>query len=312
MGDSIKMISNSEYKRLFLPGLSEKVYVNNSRLQLYRIEDYLRNILIPVLPYRTTFNFIIFVTKGRIKQQLEISEYEIVPGSVLLIRQGSITRTLEIAQDTEGFFIVFENEMLSDSSLDKHAGYNFFKTSPFASLSGATETWLSHLLALMELELGGDAGPAEVSGLLFKAALMKIMVRDDHEELAVKRNFYITLQFKELVQQYHQTEKKVLFYANKLSISENYLCKCIKETTGKPPKQWIVESSILHSQVLLQNISKDISSIAFELNFQSVSYFTRQFRQVTGISPSEFRLGITANAGTSPIEADYYRLIRKM
>lgn len=299
MSDSIKMISNFEYKRLFLPGLSEKVYVNNSRLQLYRIENYLRNILIPVLPYRTTFNFIIFVTRGRIKQQLEISEYEIAPGSVLLIRQGSITRTLEISPDTEGFFIVFENEMLANSSLEKHAGYNFFKTSPFASLPEATENWLSHLLHLLELELAGDGKPAEISGMLFKAALLKIMVREDHEEMAVKRTFYITLQFKELVQQYHQTQKKVLFYANKLSISENYLCKCIKETTGKPPKQWIVESSILHSQVLLQDISRDISSVAFELNFQSVSYFTRQFRQVTGMSPSEFRLGISANGSPS-------------
>lgn len=78
MSDTIKMLSNFEYKSLFLPGLSEKIYFNNSKLQLYRIENYLRNILIPVLPYRTTFNFIIFVTNGRIKQQLEISEYEIV------------------------------------------------------------------------------------------------------------------------------------------------------------------------------------------------------------------------------------------
>ncbi len=301
MSDSIKMISNFEYKRLFLPGLSEKIYVNNSKLQLYRIENYLRNILIPVLPYRTTFNFIIFVTQGRIKQQLEISEYEIAPGSVLLIRQGSITRTMEISQDTEGFFIVFENEMLSNISLDKHVGYNLFKTSPFASLSEATGNWLSHLLRLLELELAGDGKPAEIGDMLFKAALLKIMARDDHAEMAVKRTFYITLQFKELVQQYHQTEKKVLFYANKLSISENYLCKCIKETTGKPPKQWIVESSILHSQVLLQDISKDISSVAFELNFQSVSYFSRQFRQVTGISPSEFQLSISTYSGGPPI-----------
>lgn len=289
MSDSIKMISNFDYKRLFLPGLSEKIYGNNSRLQLYRIENYLRNILIPVLPYRTTFNFLIFVNKGRIKQQLEISEYEIEPGSVLLIKQGSITRTLEISQETEGFFIVFENEMLESIALDTHAGYNFFKASPFAALSGVTENWLINLLELLELELVSEEKRAEISSMLFKAALMKIMVKEEHVEAVVKRNFYITVQFKELVQQFHQTEKKVIFYANRLSISENYLCKCIKETTGKPPKHWIVESSILHSQVLLQDIRKDISSVAFELNFQSVSYFTRQFRQVTGMSPSEFR-----------------------
>ncbi len=279
MSDSIKMISNFEYKSLFLPGLSEKVYFNDSKLQLYRIENYLRNILIPVLPYRTTFNFIIFVTNGRIKQQLEISEYEILPGSVLQIKQGSITRTLEISEDTEGFFIVFENELLDNISLDKNTDYNFLKASPFAALSKPTENWVSHLLRLLELELNMTTKGIEISGLLLKAALIKMRPDKALEADSVKRNFYITLQFKELVQKYHQTEKKVFFYASQLSISENYLCKCIKETTGKPPKQWIVELSILHSQILLQNIGKDISSIAFELNFQSISYFTRQFRK---------------------------------
>lgn len=288
MSDTIKMLSNFEYKSLFLPGLSEKIYFNNSKLQLYRIENYLRNILIPVLPYRTTFNFIIFVTNGRIKQQLEISEYEIGPGSVLLIKQGSITRTLEISEDTEGFFIVFENELLENISLDKSTDYHFFKTSPYAMLSKPTENWMSHLLRLLELELGSNDS-IEISGLLLKAALMKMRPDQSLEEASIKRTFYITLQFKDLVQRYHQTEKKVLFYANKLSISENYLCKCIKETTGKPPKQWIGELSILHSQILLQDISKDISSIAFELNFQSTSYFTRQFKQFTGMSPTQFR-----------------------
>lgn len=287
------MISNFEYKSLFLPGLSEKIYFNNSKLQLYRIENYLRNILIPVLPYRTTFNFIIFVTNGRIKQQLEISEYEILPGSVLLIKQGSITRTLEILGDTEGFFIVFENELLENISLDKSTDYNFFKTSPFTPLSKSTENWMSHLLNLLELELNLKENGDEISGLLLKASLIKMRPEKAFEESSIKRKFYITLQFKELVQKYHQTEKKVLFYANTLSISENYLCKCIKETTGKPPKQWIGELSILHSQILLQDISKDISSIAFELNFQSISYFTRQFKQITGISPSQFRRNIS-------------------
>lgn len=296
MSDSIKMISNFEYKSLFLPGLSEKIYFNNSKLQLYRIENYLRNILIPVLPYRTTFNFIVFVTSGRIKQQLEILEYEIKPGSVLLIKQGSITRTLEISEETEGFFIVFENELLENISLDKSTDYNFFKTSPFAALSKPTENWLMHLLRLLELELSSVDNGIETSGLLLKAALMKIRPDKPFEEASIKRKFYLTLQFKELVQKHHQTEKKVLFYANELSISENYLCKCIKESTGKPPKQWIGELSILHSQILLQDISKDISSIAFELNFQSISYFTRQFKQMTGMSPSQFRRKISNNS----------------
>lgn len=294
MSNTVKMLSNFEYKSLFLPGLSEKIYFNNSALQIYRIENYLRNILIPVFPYRTSFNFIIFVTQGRIKQQLELSEYEVLPGETLLIKQGSITRTLEIESNTEGFFIAFENNVLERLSLETNLNLHFFKTSPFISIQEETQSWLKQLYTLLEIELHTNNRDVEIGESLLKSALIKIGSEMPRDVEMQKRNFSITMSFKDLVQRYHLQERRIIFYANKLSISENYLCKCIKMTTGKPPKQWINELNIWHSQILLKDSSKDISSIAFELNYQSISYFTRQFKQVTGMSPSEFRRGIAS------------------
>jgi hypothetical protein len=57
----------------------------------------------PVIPYRTTFNFIIFVTNGHIKQYLENKEYHAEKG-VIFIKQGTITATVELSDDIEGFF----------------------------------------------------------------------------------------------------------------------------------------------------------------------------------------------------------------
>jgi len=58
MKNSIKIINNYEYKKLFLPDVSEHNLFNESKIQVYRIENYLRSILMPVIPYRTTFNFL--------------------------------------------------------------------------------------------------------------------------------------------------------------------------------------------------------------------------------------------------------------
>ena len=38
----------------------------------------------------------------------------------------------------------------------------------------------------------------------------------------------LSLQFRDLLFKHHITEKRVVFYANKLSVTENYLNKCIK------------------------------------------------------------------------------------
>jgi AraC-like DNA-binding protein len=63
----------------------------------------------------------------------------------------------------------------------------------------------------------------------------------------------------------------------------------VKKATGKPPKQWINEICILHSQLLLRDLGKEIADVAYALNFQSLSHFSRLFKKVTGKSPSTFR-----------------------
>lgn len=288
---SVKLFSNYEYKKQFLPGISRQVLVNNARLQLYRIEHYLRNIVIPVIPYRTSFNFLIFVTRGHIRQQLEVASHHVSAGSLLLIKQGSITATLEISPDASGFFVVFENEVMEHITLNQR-GLHYFFSAPFFSPGSTSMKWMRGLCMLLEEELKQAGHHDETALSLFQAFLQKILRHENPQEQMPSRILDISFRFREMVQQHHGKEKSVLYYARRLNISENYLNKCVKEATGKPPKQWITKTNILHSQILLQDMQRDVASIAFELNFQSASYFTRLFRKVTGISPTAYRKSI--------------------
>ena len=55
------------------------------------------------------------------------------------------------------------------------------------------------------------------------------------------------------------------------------------------PKEWINKVNILQSQLLLQDLTKSISEIAFELNYGDPSYFGRLFKKIAGVTPSEYR-----------------------
>ncbi|MBV8256094.1 MAG: AraC family transcriptional regulator [Chitinophaga sp.] len=294
MRSSVKIFSNFEYKKQFLPGISNQVLLNNAQLQVYRIEDYLRDIVIPVLPYRTSFNFLIFVTKGHIVQQLETGSHRLNTNSILLIRQGNITATLEISRDAEGFFVVFENEITESLALNRQL-FNFFFTSPFVKLPTPAVRWLSQLVQLMEEELTMKNASLEVAIGVFRPFLQKIIASAAEGHGNMTRATEISLHFRELVQQHHLKQRQVSYYAQKLNITENYLNKVVKQATGKPPKQWINEVNILHSQILLQDGGRDISSVAFELNFQSPNYFARLFRQVTGESPTNYKKRVAIN-----------------
>lgn len=288
MRSAIQILNKYEYKKHFLPDVSVHNLFNESKIQIYRLEHFIKNILIPVVPYRTTFNFMLVITKGELCQHLEHTAIDLSANEIINIKQGAITATISKSDDLEGFFIVYDNEITMDISLGKN-DMKFFYTNPHISLAPPVASWIKNIVLLLEDELSGEDKTMEICASLLQCILLKIIKSDIATKAPMTRQLSIALQFRELVQQHHIDHKNVLFYASSLNISENYLNKCVKEATNKPPKQWINESSILHSQVLLQDISRDVASVAYELKYQSPSYFTRLFKKVTGFSPTDYR-----------------------
>ncbi|WP_306350683.1 helix-turn-helix domain-containing protein [Flavobacterium sp. '19STA2R22 D10 B1'] len=292
MDSSIKLISNYEYKKFFLPDVSEGALFNTSSLQVYAIQNYLKHILIPVKPYRTSFNFLMYIQKGSVKQHLDGLDYFVGENQILNIKQGTITATLELSDDAEGYMVIYENNIITNISINKH-DYHFFNSSPHITVQEHSKDWLIKILELLKEELLTANNQLEIAITLFQAMLLKLIQTEKiskHSPVHSSRQLDIAFRFREMVQEHHIDHKNVNFYARKLNISENYLNKCIKEVSNKPPKQWINEISILHSQILLQDNSRDIAGIAFELNYQSPSYFTRLFKKLTGYSPTDYRL----------------------
>ncbi|MDM1379348.1 helix-turn-helix domain-containing protein [Myroides marinus] len=285
---SIEILNNYQYKKLFLPHLDDSYLKNDSKIQVYRLEDYLRGILMPVIPYRTTFNFMIMLTKGEMMQYLDSGAYTLTKNEIINVKNGNITATLSISDDIKGYFIVYENEVITDISLGTN-DLKFFTMNPYVKLNDVNANWVSRILDLLEEESLSDTGDVEICVTLLETVLMKVIRADMEKKTPMSRQLDIAFRFRELVQKFHIDHKNVLFYANLLHISENYLNKCVKEATTKPPKQWINEISILHSQILLQDKTRDIAGIAFELKYNSPSYFTRLFKKVTGYSPSDYR-----------------------
>ncbi|MFP3590345.1 helix-turn-helix domain-containing protein [Chryseobacterium sp. SIMBA_038] len=285
----MEVLSNFQYKKLFLPNITEKILSNNADIQLYRLEDYLKGILMPVIPYRTTFNFIIFITNGHIKQYLDNQEFQAEKGGVIFIKQGTITATIELSDDAEGFFLAYENNILSEQELPKHKTSIFFMP-PFLNLDTLTYGTITQLLTIMEQELWlNGLNLNEIIVTMLHLILVKILSTDsNNHHRSASRPMELSLQFREILFKYHVGEKRVAFYADKLSVTENYLTKCIKNVTQKSPKQWINEMDINYSKALLHS-SKDIAEIAYELNFHTASHFTQLFKKITGITPKDYR-----------------------
>ena len=72
-------------------------------------------------------------------------------------------------------------------------------------------------------------------------------------------------------------------------ISANYLSEKFKEITGERFVDYVAQRRYHRACQLLQNRETNVSEIAFEVGFQSLSQFNRVFKKLSGQSPSRYR-----------------------
>lgn len=85
--------------------------------------------------------------------------------------------------------------------------------------------------------------------------------------------------------------REVLFYANEMGISSGYLNEICNEVSGHSAKDIIDSAVVARLKYDLSYTSKSIQELSDEYNFPSQSYFSRYYKRMTGLTPSEFRKG---------------------
>jgi AraC-like DNA-binding protein len=104
------------------------------------------------------------------------------------------------------------------------------------------------------------------------------------------KRYYTLKRVLEYIRQNYQNEIAVTDLATKYGYSEFYLMKLFKKFFGETIVDYINHFRLDVAGKLLTTTSDDISTIAYLVGFNNVSYFNRQFRQMYGESPKEFRL----------------------
>jgi len=77
--------------------------------------------------------------------------------------------------------------------------------------------------------------------------------------------------------------------AASLNMSYTWFRRMFKNYTGLAPAQYITQLKIQKAKELLSATNKTIKEIAFELGFESVDYFSTQFKKQTSQTPTQFR-----------------------
>ena len=77
--------------------------------------------------------------------------------------------------------------------------------------------------------------------------------------------------------------------ASLCNMSISYLKQLFNMVYGVPPKKYMIGLKINHACELLRSGQLTIQQIADECRYSDVYFFSRQFKQYTGVSPTEFQ-----------------------
>lgn len=95
--------------------------------------------------------------------------------------------------------------------------------------------------------------------------------------------------FRIMVEQHFKEQRQVGIFAQEMNITAGHLNELCKTRLGKSASEIIKERVLLEAKRSLLHSELSIKEIAYALNMQDPSYFTRMFKKGTGKGPQQFR-----------------------
>ena len=80
-----------------------------------------------------------------------------------------------------------------------------------------------------------------------------------------------------------------------LGYSKSYLSKLFHEQTGETIANFAILQKIKRAKQLIRDGNLNFTQISDKLSFDNPQYFSRVFKRVTGMTPSEFKSSLDFN-----------------
>jgi len=263
--------------------------------KLYQVElfDKNRNFKVEYPHRHDNFFEILLISKGSGYYTIDFEKYPMAPGYMFFVSPGQV-HSITFSEDISGYIFLFTSEFFHLKNPEKKLShFPFFQSQgnnkPLLFLKNTYAIQVLFQLACKEAEDGNENEEIVHSILALLLQLAKKDYPASKQENTRKKGYLLVKKFRELVEQNFSNMHSVKEYANLLAVSANHLNETVKQITGKTAKEQILNRILLESKRLLVHTDLNISEIAYTLNFEDQSYFSRLFKKNYQLSPKDFR-----------------------
>jgi AraC-like DNA-binding protein len=248
-------------------------------------------------PLRPRFHHLVALQRGRLRQTVDFTGYDLEPGTWLWVRPGQVQQWGDLTS-VDGTVIIFEQGFLDPATRahldDPHGAVVRVPTeADQKALRAATvalerefrtpgrlplethQAILRHLLSVVVLNLAqmcaSPSGPAPQATEAF-------------------------LRFRDAVETDFASTRRLEDYARTLGYSTRTLSRASMDAAGVAAKEYIDRRVLLEAKRLLAHGDQPAAKIAVRLGFSSATNFSKFFRQRAGTSPLAFRHAVRGTA----------------
>ncbi|MTG99288.1 helix-turn-helix domain-containing protein [Myroides sp. BIT-d1] len=253
--------------------------------------------LIVSSPKKMDYYIVVLGIKGSMKLRVGYHSFVIDAGTISIISPDVIYSTKSVSEDFEVMQIFFHKSFLYKLFLKENIiDELLYLNADYPPLYRLEDRYneVHSLFSSIEIELQEKyAYHLDMIRLKVIALLYEYNRACEYCLLGFRKNmnrqYQLTYQFKQLVDEKYKDLKSVQEYASLLGITAKHLTEVIKEEIGDTALHLIHERIILEAQYLLKHSGFSIKECAYELGYNDVSYFSRFFKTYVGVTPSQFK-----------------------
>lgn len=249
-------------------------------------------------PFKIKFSIAILCLGGSIEIRSNMTEYKLSKDNIVIIPAGTIGQYNNISEDCKIIIVAFSMDSLN-TNLGTHntlLNHNLIFKLPIITLNNKELNEFINIYSNIKkyIKEKDDTYKNEIISnyiQIFQYYYYRLLIKygmfENNESKSRKSRIFD--QFMQILEEHHNKERQIGFYADKLCLTPKYLSHVIYEVSGRHASEWIRDFVILEAKALLKSKQYTVQQISDMLNFANQSFFGVYFKKAVGCSPLTYQ-----------------------
>ncbi len=249
-------------------------------------------------PHRHNFYEILWFPEGQGIHCIDDVCFNLTGKDLFLISEGQ-THYFKNIEGLQGYLLMFKDVFWEESLRSIHnfktTLFNHLLINAHLRLADDDAAEISHLMDHIFKEYKTTDYPNKVEVIINYLKILLIRIANMQRSVVLdspntnNTSYKLFQQFMEDLELFYGTDHEVGFYAKRLNITHSKLADICRKCNSRNPKELIDQRILIAAKRLLQFDPGSVKEIASALGFSDQFQFSKFFKKLAGVSPTEYR-----------------------